>query len=101
LANDPDAYALTIVGDSMWPRFRPGSRIVVSPRSPVAVGDDVLVRLRSGAGAELDGVEQALIMHLVRRTTRMFELRQFSPDLTIQVDADEIDAILKIVGELI
>src|SRR4051794_11621344 len=40
LAADRSAYALTVVGDSMWPRFRPGRRIALSPRSAVAIGDD-------------------------------------------------------------
>jgi hypothetical protein len=100
LAGDPDAYALTIVGASMWPRFRPGSRIAVSPRAPVAIGDEVLARLRPESHAE-NSIERVLIMHLVRRGADAFELRQFSPDRTIQVHASEIDAVLKIAGELI
>jgi hypothetical protein len=36
IANDRDAYALTILGDSMAPRFEPGERILVSPRAPSA-----------------------------------------------------------------
>ncbi len=67
LAGDPDAYALTIVGDSMWPRFRPGCRVAVSPRSPVAIGDDVVVRLRRAPGAEHSGIERVLITRLVKR----------------------------------
>jgi SOS-response transcriptional repressor LexA len=101
LAADPEAYAFTIVGASMWPRFRTGSRVAVSPRSPVAIGDEVVARLRKREGAAKDGVEQVLIMHLVKRTTDMFELRQFSPDRTIEIDAGKIEAIFKIVGELI
>lgn len=95
LAGDPDAFALTIVGDSMWPRFRPGSRIAVSPRAPVAIGDDVLVRLRNrNAG-------RVLIMRLAKRTMATFGLRQFNPDRTIDVDAADVEAVQKIVGELI
>ena len=101
LARDPDAYALTIVGNSMWPRFRPGSRIAVSPRSPVAIGDDVLARLRAGPGVTDENAERVLIMHLLRRTGMVFELRQFNPDLIIQVSTDRVEAIFKIVGELI
>jgi hypothetical protein len=101
LAGDPDAFAFTIVGSSMWPRFRPGARVAVSPRAPVTIGDDVLARLRTSPGAEQSGVEQALVMHLVRRTARAFELRQFNPDKTIDIDAGEVEAILKIAGELI
>jgi hypothetical protein len=98
LARDPDAYAFTIVGASMWPRFRPGSRVAVSPRSPVAIGDDVLVRLRADP---LRGAQRALIMHLVKRTSLQFELRQFNPDRIVAVRADDVDAILRIAGELI
>lgn len=101
LAADPDAYALTIVGNSMWPRFRPGRRVAVSPRSPVAIGDDVLVRLQPGREGEQGGRERVLIMQLVRRSAASVELRQFNPDLTVRVDTAEVEAILKIPGELI
>jgi hypothetical protein len=98
LARDRDAYALTIVGDAMWPRFRPGSRIAVSPRSPAGVGDDVVARL---GGKEVDSGERALIMHLVKRTASSFALRQFNPDVTIEVDVDAVDGVAKVIGELI
>jgi phage repressor protein C with HTH and peptisase S24 domain len=101
LAGDPDAYALTIVGASMWPRFRTGSHIAVSPRMPVAIGDDVLVRLCRASGTEEAGSERILIMQLVKRTATMFELRQFNPDSAIQIDTSEVEAIVRIPGELI
>lgn len=101
LASDPDAYAVTIVGDSMWPRFRPGARIAVSPRSPVRIGDDVVARLRPVAVGGNDGSERVLLKQLVRRSATGFELRQFNPDLTFAIDAGEVDAILRIPGELI
>jgi phage repressor protein C with HTH and peptisase S24 domain len=84
----------------MWPRFRPGTRIAISPRSPVAIGDDVLARLRSPT-ASRDGAEQVLIKQLVKRTATTFELRQFNPDVVICIDSDQVEAILKVVGELI
>lgn len=98
LADDTGAFALTVVGTSMWPRFRAGSRIAVSPRAPVAIGDDVLVRINDSDNRSLTRI---LIMNLVKRTAGGFQLRQFNPDRTIQVDADEIEAVSKIVGELI
>lgn len=101
LARDPDAYAFTIVGASMWPRFRTGSRVAVSPRAPVAIGDDVVARLRSATEAAAAGIQRALVMHLVRRTNAALELRQFSPDRLVQVDADGIEGVAKVVGELI
>jgi hypothetical protein len=100
LAGDPDAFALSVVGTSMWPRFRPGARIAVSPRSPAMVGDEVVARLRTSA-AQQAGVEQVLIMHLARRGPTILELRQFNPDRVIQIETQEVEVILKIAGELI
>jgi hypothetical protein len=65
----------------------------------VAIGDDVLVRLR--LPAEHTGVERVLIKQLVKRTATTFELRQFNPDVVVCVDNDDVEAILKVVGELI
>jgi phage repressor protein C with HTH and peptisase S24 domain len=47
LAEDPEAYAVEIVGDSMAPRYEPGERVFVSPKAAVRVGDDVIVQLRA------------------------------------------------------
>ena len=99
LANDASAYAMTIVGDSMWPRFRPGRRVAVSPKAPVSIGDDVVVKL---AGAdESDGRVSVLVKELVRRSGDSLELRQFNPDLTFRLPAEQVGSIEKIVGELI
>ena len=96
LAGDSAAYALTIVGESMWPRFRPGRRVAVSPRSPVVVGDDVIVRLHSkGVG------QRALIKELVKRASSAVELRQFNPERSFIVELSEIDQIHKVAGEVI
>jgi hypothetical protein len=92
LAGDARAYAITIVGDSMWPRFRPGRRVAISPAAPIAIGDDVLLSLSRGRGG--------LIGELVRRTNERVELRQFNPDTTFAVSAVEIEALHKVVGEL-
>jgi phage repressor protein C with HTH and peptisase S24 domain len=98
LMADGEAYALTVVGDSMWPRFRPGRRIAVSPRSPIAIGDDVLVILRASSSA---GNRLVLLKELVRRTSTHIELRQFKPDATVSVSAAEAETIHKVCGELI
>ena len=94
LVSDRDAFALTIIGDSMWPRFRPGRRLAVSPGAPVAIGDDVLVELAAHEGL-------AMVKELVRRSAGEVELRQFNPDRSFRVPATEIGAIHKVAGELI
>jgi len=94
LAGNPRAFAFTVVGESMWPRFRPGRRLIVSPGSSVDFGDDVFVGL-AGSG------HKAMIKELVRMTGHYLELRQFNPDLTFKVPASDVALIHKIVGELI
>lgn len=101
LATDPSAYAITIVGDSMWPRFRPGRRVAVSPKAPAAIGDDVLVSLKQAGGESAGAKVPALIGELVRKSASGVELRQFNPDLTFHVPAAEIAVIEKILGELV
>jgi hypothetical protein len=100
LANDPQSYAITVVGSSMWPRFRPGRRVAVSPQSPVAVGDDVLLSLRPSEGDRADG-RLALIAEFVRRANDFVELRQFNPNKSFKVEAGEIETVHKIAGELL
>jgi hypothetical protein len=99
LAGDKDAYALTIVGDSMAPRFEPGERAAVSPRYPVAIGDDVIVQLR-GLEGEDERIKMVLIKRLVRRTATYVELRQFNPDITFRIEASRVAALHKVTGRL-
>jgi SOS-response transcriptional repressor LexA len=103
LSEDSLAYAITIVGNSMWPRFRMGRRIAVSPMAPVTTGDDVLVKLKSTEGENASGRESVgvLIKELVRTAPNGIELRQFNPDVTFQVPSSKIMAVEKVVGELI
>lgn len=99
LASDREAFAVTIIGDSMWPRFRPGRRVAISPQSPIAAGDDVAVRLAPAAHGE--GGQLVLIKELVRQSAGVVELRQFNPDLTFRVERSVIVAVHKVVGELL
>jgi hypothetical protein len=102
LANDGDAYAVTIVGDSMWPRFRPGRRVIVSPRSPVSIHDDVVVQLKGEDPEDQysERVTLVLIKELVRRSATFIELRQFNPDVTFRVDSKRVAAMHKVIGEV-
>jgi len=102
LARDNEAYALTVVGESMWPRFRSGRRVMVSPRAPIAIGDDVVVQLRGteGDGEHRDRISVVLIKELVKRTPDHYELRQFNPDVTFKVEAERVAKIHKVLGEI-
>jgi phage repressor protein C with HTH and peptisase S24 domain len=98
LAADRDAYAVTVISDAMWPRFRHGRRLLVSPAAPVAIGDDVIVQLADKTGGRSF---IALIGELVRRTTSFMELRQYNPNVRFRVATDGVSAIHKVVGEAI
>jgi SOS-response transcriptional repressor LexA len=102
LANDADAYAVTIVGNSMWPRFRAGRRIAVSPKGEVAIGDDILVKLKGETpGSDVRGIATALIKELVRSDRSGLDLRQFNPDVVFRVPRAAILSIEKVLGELV
>jgi SOS-response transcriptional repressor LexA len=92
LAADAHAYAVTVAGKSMWPRFRSGRRLLVSAAAPIRVGDDVLVRLAD---------DQVLIKELVRQSAVSIQLRQFNPDVTFAVETAGITSIHRIMGEAI
>ena len=98
LARDPDAFALTILNETMWPRFARGARIAVSPLTAVASGDDVFVTVRD-ASAESAG-ELGLVMRLAGKTRAAISLRQFNPDLSFTLEKAKVAAVMKIAGEL-
>jgi SOS-response transcriptional repressor LexA len=102
LAGDDKGYAVEIVGDSMAPRFEPGERAFVSPRSPVRPGDDVIVQLRAAVGEDrqrndyADRVTMVLIKRLVRQGANFIELRQFNPDRTFRVEMARVAAVHRV-----
>lgn len=105
LANDEDAYAVTVIGDSQAPRFEAGEVAFVSPKAPVNPGDDVLVQLRDpeaqgDANQLAERVTMVLLKRLVRRTAKFVELRQFNPDKTFIVPMDRVRRIHRVKGRL-
>jgi phage repressor protein C with HTH and peptisase S24 domain len=68
--NDPNAYALTIAGDSMEPVYRDGDAIIVSPAAPIRVGDRIVARNAGGA---------IMAKLLTRRTATKIELTSLNP----------------------
>lgn len=105
LAGDRKAYAVTIVGESMAPRFEPGEVALVSPQQPVAIGDDVIVQLRGHHGEDADAdhanrVTMVLIKRLVKRSARELTLRQFNPDAVFTVPIGQVASTHKVVGRV-
>jgi phage repressor protein C with HTH and peptisase S24 domain len=98
LADDSDSYALTIVGASMSPRFKPGERVGVSPRAKVEIGDDVIVQLR---GENTNRVHRVLIKELVRRNATYIVLRQHNPSRELRVERSDVLAMHKVKGHFL
>jgi phage repressor protein C with HTH and peptisase S24 domain len=72
---DPNAYALSISGDSMEPVYRHGDSIVVSPAAPVRVGDRVVARNAEG---------EVMAKLLTRRTATRIELTSLNPAFPVR-----------------
>lgn len=96
LQMDAESYALEIVGDSIAPRFEPGERALVSPLSPVRIGDDVVVHLKGPDGQLAPGNRIALIKRLTKRSPAFLELRQFNPVVDFRVPMDRVLAIHRV-----
>lgn len=95
LADDRDAYAVTIAGISMWPRFLAGRRVAVSPAAPIRAGDDVLVMINPAGQQQF-----SLIKTLLRRTADTVGLRQYNPDVEFDVPSLEVATMHRVLGEL-
>lgn len=102
LSEEPTAYALYVQGESMFPAHRPGELVVVDPRQPPAIGDDVIVQLADplGDGREVNTV---LIKTLVRRSASFVELQQYNPPAVFRVKAERIAYVHRVVplGDLL
>jgi SOS-response transcriptional repressor LexA len=97
LAADAEAYAVEIIGDSMAPRYEPGERVFVSPKSPIRINDDVIVQLKGEGRDQLaDRVTMVLIKRLVKRGPTFIELRQFNPELTFRVEMERVAAVHRV-----
>lgn len=68
---DDNVYALEIQGDSMWPVFRAGDRVLVAPNQAVRKGDRVVVKTRDG---------EIMAKELIRKTASRIELKSLNAD---------------------
>lgn len=95
LAGRKDIFAVYVSGDSMSPKYESGDPVLVEPARPAAIGDHVLVLLRSAIdqGEEITG---ALIKKLVRRSASYIELEQYNPRSTFRLPAEDVSKIYRI-----
>lgn len=89
LSGIPDAYAVQIVGDSMWPRYEDGETVFVNPKRRPVKGDYVIAQIH----IDEDSPPLAYVKRLVRRTQDELILEQFNPEKTIRFDGKSVKTV--------
>jgi phage repressor protein C with HTH and peptisase S24 domain len=89
LANVPDAYALFVFEDSMHPMYKHGWTMWVHPHQPAAPGDGIVILKKDGA---------VMVKELVRRTSKVLRVKQYSPPAEFDIPQGEIGTIHRVVG---
>lgn len=87
LANARDIFALYVVNDSMYPAWREGSLFYVNPHRSPAIGDDVVIEVKSVPDTE---PKPAYLKRLKARRGRIIVVEQFNPPKDIEFDRDEV-----------
>ncbi|MCY1171307.1 Peptidase S24-like protein [compost metagenome] len=83
-SRDPNAYALKMRGDSMWPAIRDGWYVVVEPNSAPTVGEYVLVKLKNG---------QKMVKELLFQKADSVAVMSVNGEVRRTLQIDEIDGI--------
>ncbi len=73
---DEHVFALEITGESMWPVYRPGDRVLVAPHATIRNGDRVVLKTRGG---------EVMAKELIRQTPTAIELRSVNPEFADRV----------------
>jgi phage repressor protein C with HTH and peptisase S24 domain len=76
LMSNRSAFAIRVIGDSMYPRYEEGELIYIDPKRPPRIGDDILVELKPERGGEPG---HAYIKRLLAKTPTKLRVGQFNP----------------------
>lgn len=94
LQNVPNAYAVYIDGESMWPRYKAGETVYVHPTKPSRRGDDVIVQIRP---ASEDMPPLGYVKEFVGWAGSDLVLRQYNPEGEIRFARDDVVSVHPIV----
>lgn len=81
-SSDPNAYALRVRGDSMFPAIRDGWYVVVEPNGRVVPGEYVLIKLRNG---------QKMVKELIMQREDSITVVSVNGEKRRTIMADEIE----------
>ncbi|MQW89895.1 helix-turn-helix transcriptional regulator [Sinorhizobium saheli] len=89
LSDISGAYAVSVSGDSMSPRYEDGEVCFVDPRRTVRRGDYVIAQIR----LEEEGPLLAYVKKFVRHNTSELVLEQFNPPKELRFDAQTVHSV--------
>ena len=81
-SDDPNAYALRVRGDSLFPAIRDGWYVVIEPGATPTPGEYVLIKLRNG---------QKMVKELILQRADSITVVSVNGDKRRTIMADEID----------
>lgn len=91
-SDDPDAYGLRVLGDSMLPRIKNGEFVLVEPNKSFVSGDEVMVRTTSG---------RTMIKEFIYLRDGMYRLDSVNAEhATIHIDQKDVETIHLVGGIL-
>ena len=91
LSGATQAYAVYMTGDSMEPRYQALELLYVNPARPVTKDCYVVVQKTNG---------EAIVKRFLRRSDHVVVLEQLNPPEEIQISAEEVLAVHRIVGSV-
>lgn len=94
-----DSFGFTIPVSNMWPRFRAGRTLLVTPSLAPTIGEDLLLTLIDKADSPMMG--SSFVAELVWQDSDAIRVRYFSPGVELTVERRRIGRIERIVGEAI
>ncbi len=94
VAAAPGAYAVFVSGGSMSPRYEDGELVYVHPGRPVTRGSYCVVQFHAAHHA----TPRAYVKQYLRRTAKALVLHQFNPDKDIEIPADKVISVHRVVG---
>ena len=89
LSDISGAYAVSVSGDSMSPRYEDGEVCFVDPRRTVRRGDYVIAQIR----LEEEGPLLTYVKKFVRHNTSELVLEQFNPPKELRFDAQTVHSV--------
>lgn len=89
LSDVSKAYAVSVSGESMWPRYEDGEICFVDPTRRVKKNDYVIAQIRSGG----HGAPLAYVKRFVRWNSEELVLEQFNPAEMLKFPAQDVVSV--------